>query len=600
MMTRKKRRILIVAIILFILLIIGITCVLLYINTDMFKSSQTLFLKYAGKGIENLGTTTQEISNEYDEQLKTTPYTSNTQIKVNYVQNLGTTEENTNNSINNLQLSVEGKTNKQAQYDYKNIKLLKDNNQEMGIEYIQENNKYGLRFSDLFNQFAMVENSNLKSLFKNMGYTDEQIANIPDSITVDDDLFNDFRFSDEEIETLKERYLNIAIQNVSKDNFSKLTNQNVTINNQNYITNAYVLTLTKEQLNNIYINMLESLKQDDIVLGKIDNIQNKINMINLYKQDSSINIKDKFTNAIEQEIQEINQNNIGGEETQLIVYETDGQTVGITIKTTQYEIDYDYLGTLDNSFSQLTWKQGENTNEVILEKNSEETDLSIQTNNEEGKAITIKFNQKDKIENQNKTENYSLIYEDDTQRVNANAVQNISMVQNLDDQISTNDENAVVLNTLEQGQLQEILDNMKNAINSKIEAVKQDINIDDINNMLINIGLLKDETMLGSAGTTETEKNRYNSKYELLQGENLSGEDISKVVDTIKSNLTNLEVVSSQELRIKIDRHGGNEEMVNVLKNFLEENINETYNLKVEYGEDGLVNAFVLTMVEEN
>lgn len=600
MMTRKKRRILIVAIILFILLIIGITCVLLYINTDMFKSPQTLFLKYAGKGIENLGTTTQEISNEYDEQLKTNPYTSNTQIKVNYVQNLGTTEENTNNSINNLQLSVEGKTNKQAQYDYKNIKLLKDNNQEMGIEYIQENNKYGLRFSDLFNQFAMVENSNLKSLFKNMGYTDEQIANIPDSITVDDDLFNDFRFSDEEIETLKERYLNIAIQNVSKDNFSKLTNQNVTINNQNYITNAYVLTLTKEQLNNIYINMLESLKQDDIILGKIDNIQNKINMINLYKQDSSINIKDKFTNAIEQEIQEINQNNIGGEETQLIVYETDGQTVGITIKTTQYEIDYDYLGTLDNSFSQLTWKQGENTNEVILEKNSEETDLSIQTNNEEGKAITIKFNQKDKIENQNKTENYSLIYEDDTQRVNANAVQNISMVQNLDDQISTNDENAVVLNTLEQGQLQEILDNMKNAINSKIEAVKQDINIDDINNMLINIGLLKDETMLGSAGTTETEKNRYNSKYELLQGENLSGEDISKVVDTIKSNLTNLEVVSSQELRIKIDRHGGNEEMVNVLKNFLEENINETYNLKVEYGEDGLVNAFVLTMVEEN
>lgn len=598
MMTRKKRRTLVVVIIAVILLIIAVACVLLYVNTDMFKSSQTLFLKYTGKGIENLGTITQVISNEYDEQLETNPYTSNTQIKVNYIENLGTTAESTENSINSLQLTIDGQTNKQEQYDYKDIKLLKDNNQEMQVEYIQENNNYGLRFSDLFNQFAMIENSNLKNLYKNMGYTDEEVANIPDSISINENLFNDINFSSEEIETLKEKYLNVITQNISKDNFSKLSNQNITINNQSYIADGYALTLTKEQLNNMYVNLLETLKQDEIILGKIDNLQNKINTINLYQQNSTINIKDEFVNSINQKIQEINQSNIGSDQTQITAYEMDGQTAKIAIKTAEYEIDFDSLG--NNGFLQLSLIKGENTSEIILERNTNETDLTIQTINEEGKPIKITYSQTNKIDNKNETKNYSLIYEDDEQRVNASIVQNIFIVQNLENKVSTNEENAVTLNNLEQGQLQQITNNIKTALNNKLETVRQDINISDINNMLINIGLIRDESVLESTVVTETEKNRYNSKYELLQGENLKSEDISRIVDTIKSNLVNLEVVSSQELKLKIDRHEGNEEMADVLKAFLEDNSNQEYNLKVEYGDDGLVSALILTMVEKN
>ena len=153
---------------------------------------------------------------------------------------------------------------------------------------------------------------------------------------------------------------------------------------------------------------------------------------------------------------------------------------------------------------------------------------------------------------------------------------------------------------MEQTQLQEITNNIQTGLNNKLETVRQDINISDINNMLINIGLIRDESVLESTVVTETEKNRYNSKYELLQGENLKSEDISRIVDTIKSNLVNLEVVSSQELKLKIDRHEGNEEMADVLKDFLEDNSNQEYNLKVEYGDDGLVSALILTMVEKN
>ena len=444
----------------------------------------------------------------------------------------------------------------------------------------------------------MIENSNLKNLYKNMGYTDEEVANIPDSISINENLFNDINFSSEEIETLKEKYLNVITQNISKDNFSKLSNQNITINNQSYIADGYALTLTKEQLNNMYVNLLETLKQDEIILGKIDNLQNKINTINLYQQNSTINIKDEFVNSINQKIQEINQSNIGSDQTQITAYEMDGQTAKIAIKTAEYEIDFDSLG--NNGFLQLSLIKGENTSEIILERNTNETDLTIQTINEEGKPIKITYSQTNKIDNKNETKNYSLIYEDDEQRVNASIVQNIFIVQNLENKVSTNEENAVTLNDLEQGQLQQITNNIKTALNNKLETVRQDINISDINNMLINIGLIRDESVLESTVVTETEKNRYNSKYELLQGENLKSEDISRIVDTIKSNLVNLEVVSSQELKLKIDRHEGNEEMAKVLNDFLEDNSNQEYNLKVEYGDDGLVSALILTMVEKN
>ena len=64
--------------------------------------------------------------------------------------------------------------------------------------------------------------------------------------------------------------------------------------------------------------------------------------------------------------------------------------------------------------------------------------------------------------------------------------------------------------------------------------------------------------------------------------------------------LINLEIISPQELKLQIDRHQGNEEMSTILKNFLEDNSNQEYNLRVEYDDDGLVNALILTMVEKN
>ena len=298
MMTKKKRRLVLIIIIVLILVILATTFLVLYLNTDMFKSNQTLFVKYIGKNADNLKALESIINEtEYEGQLTTTPYNINMEATVNYTQNIGTTEENANNGINQLKLTVEGQTDNNNGYDYRNIKLLKSDEQVAQVEYLHSSNNYGVKFSDLFNQFLVSENTNLKELFRKMGYTDEQLQNIPDTVSLNTEFLNEIRFSDEELTSLGNKYVSIIGQNISTENFSKQSRQAITINGQNYITNAYVLTLTKEQLNTIYINLLQAVEQDETILNKIEILQNKIDEVSL--GNNNINLKEELTNAID-------------------------------------------------------------------------------------------------------------------------------------------------------------------------------------------------------------------------------------------------------------------------------------------------------------
>lgn len=75
MVTRKKRRALLISIITIFILILATVFALLYFTTDSFKSNQTLFIKYMGKTEENYNWIEETIKNiVMDEELKSTPY----------------------------------------------------------------------------------------------------------------------------------------------------------------------------------------------------------------------------------------------------------------------------------------------------------------------------------------------------------------------------------------------------------------------------------------------------------------------------------------------------------------------------------------------
>lgn len=593
MMARKKRITLIIVIVVLILLIIGGIFLVLYLNTDMFKSNQTLFIKYLGKNSENIQRLENIINKtEYDELLKTNPYNVTSEIKVNYTENVGTTEENNNNSINQLKITVDGQTDNNNNYDYRNIKLLKNDEQIMQNEILHTSNNYGIKFTDLFNQYVVVENQNLKDLLKRIGYTDEQIEYVPDSINFDNDILQDIKFSNEEIESLINKYTIIITQNIGEANFQRQKNQVIEINGQNYSANAYILVLTKEQLNNIYINILENLKEDETVLNKIEAIQNKINQLTLGKE--SIDFKNDLIEKIDLTIQKIRQTNIGTDETKIVVYENNGETISTCIQTQEYQINLNCL----NGYNELVFIEN---NTEIYKITIENIDNKIVINNENNENQENSFTiEKTQEENDKKREDsYKVLYELDNKKIEININRTTEMAPIMENAQVFNNDNAIILNKLEDSIMKEIINRVQTGVNGKIESLKQEINYQDIEKMLKDLGVLRNSGILTSTGVTETEKNRFNSSFELLKGENLSGETISASISSVKNNLATIEIIDNSELRIGVSRNQSNEEIVNVLINFFNENQSEKYNIDVEYDENGLVNQLIIKEIKE-
>lgn len=602
MMPRKKRRTIIIVSIILLLLIIAVTFILLYINTDMFKSDATLFTKYIGQNVENMGVFYNKVGkSEYSELLQQNKYTTETQVKVNYTENVGTSSESTQNSINYLKLKMTGQTDNSNQYNYQNINLLKNDEKIAEMEYIQNENTYGIKFSDIFNQYLLADNEDLKQLFQKAGYTEEQLANIPDKIEFDNDLKGIFQFSEEEKQNIKTKYINIVNSNVSKDNFSKQRNQTIQIDGKNINANAYVLTLTKEQLNHIYIKILEEIKQDEIILSKIDEVQA---VLEKYQSDENMNLREQFLEKIETLITDITKNNIGQDEAKIVVYENNQTTISTRITSQDYEIYIDLLSYQAEDYIQLSYKgtiSGKEQEQVITYKNTNEETSASFKNTKNGKTMEYSLVFSNKIDGNNCTRNIVAKYEDDSNRVEATIEQKIDIVDSFENEETLNDENAINLSNLEAEQVKAVLDRVNSDVSEKIDELTTTVvKMEDLREILKTVGFVKEEQVIQAMGVTETERNRFNSKFEILQGDNLQNESVLKLIDAIKENLIDMEVVTNTELKLKLDRFNKNEEVATTLSSFVEERKDKRYNAKVEYDEStGLVSDIVLTMLEK-
>lgn len=618
MMPRKKRIALAIAIPSIIVIIIIITGILLYLNTDMFKSNKTLFFKYLGKNSENIKEI-EEIfeSTEYEKNLQNNKYTDDINIKVNYTNNLQTTSEDNSNTINNVKLLIKGEEDKNNKYSYKDFKLEKDkniatntenqsssensnesNNKEqniMEVEYIKNDNNYGIRFSDLFKQYLLVENNNLKDLFRKIGYSEQELENVPDSIEINDITLSDIKFTEDEIKQLSEKYSEIINKKVSKEKFEKKSKQVITINEKNITTNAYILKLTNEELNNLYVDLLESLKQDEIILNKLESIQNKINSININSSESK-DLKESFVEEIDLQIEKINKTNIGNQETKIIVYENSGKTIRTAIQGKDYEINFDYINTQDEKNIELIVKKDEiETYNIKLKKDKDGIKLDIYSNDETN-PIKISLEQNKNESDRKISNNINLKYENANSKLEVSAEQEINIVDNFENENTLNDQNSILLNGLEKEQLQAVLNQVSEEVQQKINSISEEVKINDIQEILEALGIVNKQQNIEAGGITETEKNRFNSKFEILKGEELDNENVLKVVEAAKDNIINAQVDTNEEIKIEISRNESNQDIEKSLEEYIKKEKDKKYDIKIEYDEDTeLVKYIIMT-----
>lgn len=595
MIPRKKKKVIIIISIMILLIIMTISLILLYINTDLFRSNANLFVKYFGQNVENIDLIYQKIGeSELNQLLQQNKYTTKTKIKMNYLEGIGTTSENTQNSIQQLKLNIEGHKDQKNQYNYQDIHLVKNDKDIAQVEYIQNGNTHGIRFSDLFNQYVVVDNQNLKDLLKKIGYDEQTLVNIPNTIEFEKNIKQSFQLSWEEKQNIRTNYMKIINENVSKDKFTKQAKQVIEIEGKNINANAYTLTLTKEQMNNLMIKMLEQIKQDEIILTRIDQIQTLL-LINQTKS-----LREQFITQIDDKITKITRNNIGQEESKITVYENNQATLRTVIQNEDYEIKIDLLPAQEENYLQISYRDSKMEQFITYKHTKQETTVSFK-NIKDKKTVEYSLVDKEQLNNNNGTKNRIVKYEDDSNRIETTIEQEISLVNQFDEETQINNENSINLSKLETEQLQTILQQVNTAVSQKItEITTTDIDLSDLWKILKTLGLIKEEQSFENIGITETEKTRFNSKFEILQGENLEKEEILKLIDAVKGNLVDLEVISGNELKLKLERSRKTEEIATNLIAFIEENKNNKYNAKVEYDEEtGLVKDIVLTMIQE-
>ena len=242
----------------------------------------------------------------------------------------------------------------------------------------------------------------------------------------------------------------------------------------------------------------ENIKEDEIILSKIENIQDIVNQKNIISIGNSIDLKEKVINTIDSTIQQINQNNIGNEQTKIIVYENQGQTVRTSIQGVDYEVNLDFLQNGEEGFLQFNYSKNEKQiRKFTLVSKGEKVILKIEDNTKDN-PVKIDIEQNIKTQKDAYTKNVVMVYENEANRIQANILNKTNIVNEFENQIMLDDKNSIQLDKMEKEQLQKLMIVVKEGVNNKINSVSEKIKKEDIEEILKAIGIIKEEEKLNT------------------------------------------------------------------------------------------------------
>lgn len=597
---KKKKIMIIITSIVVVLLIIGIL-IFLYLTTDMFKSNETLFAKYMVKAFSQVGElSTENKLKEAEQLLENNKYLSNIEATVNYNEN-----GNTDNNINNMKIKIDSQIDKASQYDYKDIQIQNNDEKIVGIEYLKQSETDAIRLNGI-KQF--VSSSNIK----------ESINTIESLNSINTNQL--FEFSEEEKETLKNRYIGIINQNITPDNYSKQSGAVITVNNKQLRTNAYSIKITKEKFNDTFIKVLEQIKTDDIILNKIQSFEDIIKQYNSDNNYVTGSFKDTFITIIDNIIEEIKNNNIGQQERTMAVYESNGNTVRISVQTEEGTLNIDFVNEDNNKMIELKntkLSEKENSFTIKTERKIEENLDSIIFYIKEVKddvSKNIELSAEEKLENNNLARNIALKLYNDNTDATLNISEQTTIVNEFTDKVELLEDNYIDLSTLDAERVVAIQDTLNANMTSQLEKLNSTITIEDILNIIVNTGWLQAgaENIETNGNITETEKNRFNSQFEFFAGEEVSVDSIKQLTQIAKNNLNTIKVTQYKEKRRETDpdepkeyvmviqRNNVNENVASTFLRYIEEEGNRaTYTVRMEYdAETGLINNIYVTLNE--
>ena len=610
-MPRKKRiTILVISIVLTILIILGILGYL-YMKTDMFKTKETLFAKYLMQNFENINILKIENDSEIEATLSNNKYTSEIKGTIEYTENLGTSNEDKGSKINDVGIKINSNVDRINNYNYKDISIESGNEKIFGLEYLNQDETYGVRLNDI-QEFVSIGKNEVSD-----NSEEAKIYNI-EKLTSKIDINSIFDFTDEEKQQLANTYIGIIQSNITSEKYYKQSNAMITINNKSIQANAYSIKLTIEEYNDLYIKILEQITNDEIILSRIDLIEDEIKeKYSGYEQDETL--REKFVNYINKKIEEIQNNNIGKEEVKLTVYENNAKTVRTAIEKSTEKLTIDLYN--ESAIKIDRTVLGDKVEEQILKIEKTKDDVEFNTlleyeesqDNEMVKNIQLNYQQE--FGNDKLLKQVELVISNEECEGIFKIEDNTEIVQKFEDEITLDVEN-VELGKLQQEQKEVIKKILNENFENQIANLNSIVSLNDYKIMLENLDIIeKSSVQLPTNGeVTEIERKRFNSQFEFFVSENLTVDNIKQLVDTAKNNFEDMKILTKDgnieelddeklasdeateykknisEILIGIKQNSNNTEKQESLIKFLENNKDIKYTVSVNYDDNGLVN----------
>lgn len=389
-----KKKILLVVVL--VVLLLGAGVAYAYFATDLFKTEKEMFMSYL---LDNTMTPEEEKVAQYFEKKESTSHT--------YSGELGMTangmEDKSVEMLNGSSITFEGATKPAQKLTEMELTANLATGVNVPIMYKQDGETYGIQTNLLDKRYIAVRNENLKELAEMFGLDS---TNVPDKIELDNTTF-----TNEELKTLKEKYVGILEENLPEELFSKEK-----VDKQTIIT----LSMGQDKFVEVLRKILENLRDDEIILNKLpvgydkETFQTSIDEIlsDMGRTASSENkveiklyIENKSMNMLEVKLYEGDKNiaNL------VISSEVTGNDLVIEVTMRVQENDemveisakmqYKNILTLDDVEESMQVK-------MLSEGTTEDIDLSIDFTN------TVKFEERE-IENFNDTN--SIILNDATE-----------------------------------------------------------------------------------------------------------------------------------------------------------------------------------------
>ncbi len=529
--------------VLFGIIIIGlIVYLVLSLTTDIFKPASEMFNTYFKQDISEINKIIDfSKEQEYVKTLTQENYRDNTNINFEYTNSKGIKEK--------FNIKSSGIVNNSENNSYKTIGIKYGEDFEiMNLEYLKENNTYGILFSNVVKQFISANINEFTDILDIFGI-DKTIVEKYDLSEILDIIIN----KKQSIENTCITYIN----NVKENRFKKNKNVKISLNNgEDKTGNEYTLTLYKDETKALYLEILKEL-------GK----QKEINEINETKRQFS--------------------------ETQISIFVVDNKTIRITGEIENKQVKIDFIDNeLDIKYNDINTEEIKTFN---IDIKKEEQNTSIKYSDSYNNIINLEYSLGEEIST--KSAKISVDFQNDyIKQSNVALAQDIEISNSRIDGILKKFENQlnVNINNLKLTDKNIALNGLLKRIDSLLIKKNNQLNSELIN-AWINYNSVVEEKY---QGLKEKQKNIFNNQFLAYKGQDVEKQLIYNLLELAGRNMKEYKTVGEDSFNIFITEGIQNTKGIEELKTQIEKS-DKKFNIDFGYDSEGKINLIKIQGYDE-